>query len=383
MAKAFFKVFLALALIGPFVCHGQEQSKWEIKGYIKGMMMSTQDPYQGDQLLSEFAQSRLRNDWTISKHISFRMDARLSLYAGDLVERYPMIYEIMDNDPGIVDLTMENDFVDNYLTVFNVDRLLMEMDFKKWNLTVGRQRINWGVNTLWNPNDVFNAYDFFDFDYEERPGRDAVRFQYATGDMSFVELATAYEDGYDPSSAILYRFNRSGYDWQLLAGKTLGHWLGGLGWAGNIRDLGFKGEVRFNNLDDDPRWENGVVASLGIDRTFEPGWYIGLNSFYNGEAKNPLVASGHTNYNYSSSITGGSSLSYQRALAVQVTRQFNIKWNSSLVVLCGDGGQWVAMPSLSYSLGEDLEALLTGMGFYGKAPQQSNVFLRLKWSFSS
>jgi hypothetical protein len=36
------------------------------------------------------------------------------------------------------------------------------------------------------------------------------------------------------------------------------------------------------------------------------------------------------------------------------------------------------MPSLSYSLGEDLEALLTGMGFYGKTPQQSNVYLRLK-----
>lgn len=27
----------------------------------------------------------------------------------------------------------------------------------------------------WNPNDWFNTYNYFDFDYEERPGTDAIR----------------------------------------------------------------------------------------------------------------------------------------------------------------------------------------------------------------
>ncbi|MFM7054642.1 MAG: hypothetical protein ACKOX7_07875, partial [Bacteroidota bacterium] len=186
-----------------------------------------------------------------------------------------------------------------------------------------------------------------------------------------------------PTTAILYRFNKKRYDWQILAGKSLDNWLGGIGWAGNISDLGFKGEFRFTNFDDDPRWENGIVASLGVDRTFEPGWYVGLNSFYNGEAKKILGANAYSSDSYSSNLTAGSALSYQRALALQASRQFNVKWNSSLVLLCADGGQWLVMPSLSYSLGENLDASLTGMGFYGKAPQQSNVFLRFKWSFSS
>lgn len=383
MPKSIFIICLVLILFSPLITHGQELNKWEVKGYIKGMMMSTQDPFQGDRLLSGFGQTRVRNDLTMSSHVSFRLDARFSLYGGDLVNRYPMLDEIMDKDPGIVDLTTVNDFNDRCLTVLNVDRLLMDVDFNKWNLTIGRQRINWGMNTLWNPNDVFNAYDFFDFDYEERPGRDAVRFQYATGDMSFVELATAHQEGHDPSTAILYRFNKRGYDWQILAGKNLGNWLGGLGWAGNIRDLGFKGEVRFTDFDEGPRLENGVVASLGIDRTFEPGWYIGLNSFYNGEAKGLLTPSGNTLDIQSSNFSGASSFSYEEALALQLSRQFNIKWNAAFILLYGEGGQWAAMPSISYSLGEDLDVLLTGMGFYGNVPQQSNVFIRLKWSFSN
>lgn len=383
MPNAFISVTLVLALTGPFYSFGQDRSKWEIKGYIKGMMMSTLDPYQGDRLLSEFVQTRVRNEFTFSQHVSMRMDTRLTLYGGDFVRRYPMVYEIIDKDPGIVDLTLGNEFLYQYHTVLNVDRLLMDLDFNKWNLTIGRQRINWGINTLWNPNDVFNAYDFFDFDYEERPGRDAVRFQYATGSMSFLELAMAHEEGYDPSAAFLYRFNRKGYDLQMLVGKTRGNWLGGIGWAGNISDLGFKGEIRFTNFNDDPQWENGIVASFGIDRTFEPGWYVGLNSFYNGEAKNPFVKLGQSSDSNTSNFTGGSALSYQRAMALQVSRQFNMKWNSGFILLYADGRQWVAMPSLGYSLAEDLEASLTGMGFYGKVPQQSNVFLRLKWSFSS
>lgn len=383
MSEVFIRVLLSLCLMGPLYCYGQVQRKWEIKGYIKGMMMSTQDPYHGDRLISEFTQTRVRNDLNISQHISLRMDARFSIYGGDLVERYPIIYQTMDNDRGMVDLTFENDIMEHYSTVFNVDRMLLDVDYNKWNLSIGRQRINWGVNTLWNPNDVFNAYDFFDFDYEERPGRDAVRFQCATGDMSFVEFATAYEENNDPSTAILYRFNRKGYDWQILTGKARGNWLGGIGWAGNISELGFKGEIRYSYFHDDPPLEYGMVASLGVDRTFEPGWYIGLNSFYNGEMKNPLVKAAYSSDTYFSNLMGGSALSYQRALALQLSKQFNIKWNSGLVLLYADGGQWVVMPSLNCSLREDLEALLTGMGFYGNSSQQSNVFLRLKWSFSS
>ena len=70
------------------------------------------------------------------------------------------------------------------------DRLFIEWNKEKWNIRIGRQRINWGINLAFNPNDIFNAYNFLDFDYEERPGVDAARVQYYYGSFSGLDLVT-------------------------------------------------------------------------------------------------------------------------------------------------------------------------------------------------
>ena len=38
----------------------------------------------------------------------------------------------------------------------------MDWANEKLQLRVGRQRINWGINTTWNPNDIFNSYNIYD-----------------------------------------------------------------------------------------------------------------------------------------------------------------------------------------------------------------------------
>ena len=62
-----------------------------------------------------------------------------------------------------------------------IDRIWLKYQKEKIEISIGRQRVNWGINTIWNSNDLFNAYNFIDFDYIERPGSDVIRFQY-TGD---------------------------------------------------------------------------------------------------------------------------------------------------------------------------------------------------------
>ncbi len=88
----------------------------------------------------------------------------------------------------------------------------------KFQVTLGRQRINWGQTFVWNPNDIFNAYSYFDFDYIERPGSDAVRLQYFPSSSSVAEFAVKVDDENDITAAGLYRFNKWGYDIQFLAG---------------------------------------------------------------------------------------------------------------------------------------------------------------------
>ena len=103
--------------------------------------------------------------------------------------------------------------------VFNsmIDRLWLKYQKDKIEISIGRQRVNWGVNTIWNNNDLFNAYNFIDFDYIERPGSDVVRFIYTGDNLSSFELVYMPNERKGYALAGLYKLNSFGYDFQLLA----------------------------------------------------------------------------------------------------------------------------------------------------------------------
>jgi len=127
-----------------------------------------------------------------------------------------------------------------------IDRALINYSKGKWDITLGRQRVNWGMNLVWNPNDIFNTYNFLDFDYEERPGSDALRVQYYLGDFSKIEVSAKKGRSKDDYIiAGMYKFNISSYDIQFITGVYQKDWMFGAGWAGNLKDAGFKGEISY------------------------------------------------------------------------------------------------------------------------------------------
>ena len=151
-----------------------------------------------------------------------------------------------NTDNGYVDLS--HYFVnDSKFKVHSIiDRMWMKYQKEKIEISVGRQRVNWGINTIWNSNDLFNAYNFIDFDYIERPGSDVIRFQYTGDDLSSLDVV------YKPSTlennsviAALYKINKMGYDFQFLLANYIDDIALGGGWAGNIKNAGFKGELSY------------------------------------------------------------------------------------------------------------------------------------------
>ncbi len=123
----------------------------------------------------------------------------------------------------------------------NIDRLWVEYSSDTWNVRAGRQRINWGISTTWNPNDLFNTYNFLDFDYEERPACDAVKFHYEFSGMSFAEFA--FSRSAEPVNNVIaagrYFINRWNYDFQFLGGWYRDQPTLGAGWSGSIGNVGF------------------------------------------------------------------------------------------------------------------------------------------------
>jgi hypothetical protein len=129
---------------------------------------------------------------------------------------------------------------DNFLIYSMIDRAWVQYTHNNLDVKVGRQRINWGQTLVWNPNDMFNSYNFFDFDYEEKPGSDGIRLQYYTGMMESFEMAFKTDSADNISAAMMYKFNTWEYDIQLFYKRLLSlqmTWGGGEEWLEQLATL--------------------------------------------------------------------------------------------------------------------------------------------------
>jgi len=161
-----------------------------------------------------------------------------------------------------------------------VDRMWVDYTAGKFQVRAGRQRINWGQTLVWNPNDLFNAYSYFDFDYPEKPGSDAVRIQYYTGNSSDIDLAVKIDSAKKITAAGRFLFSAFDYDIQLLGGVLEGDDLvGGAGWSGHIGGAGFRGEFSwFHSLKNSHKEE--IIMSLSGDYSFKNSLYLSAEFLY-------------------------------------------------------------------------------------------------------
>jgi len=226
---------------------------------------------------------RLNAEWVMNESWAVKAGLRTQLFYGDLVKTNPNYAQQADDG--------SNDWIKLSTVWLNqsgfvghsvLDRLYAEYSKGSWEVRAGRQRINWGISTIWNPNDIFNAYSFTDFDYEERPGADALRIQYYTGFVGSVELAVRGADKLENSTiAGRWVFNKGNYDMQIIGGYAQKDWVLGGGWAGNIKNAGWKGEASW--FYDPEQKESSLAITSNVDYAFEKGVYLNAGFLYNSE----------------------------------------------------------------------------------------------------
>lgn len=275
--------FIGFLVLLPAI-HAQEQTpRLSFHGYLKEM----QGAYFTDRVNSFYSSTlihnRLNMGYRFNQNLSGRLELRNRIFFGELVSRNSNFGKVINQSDAIVSLS--NLWVDGRNLVIHsvIDRMQLQYNNNQWDIRLGRQRINWGLHTVWNPNDIFNAFNFLDFDYEERAGTDALRVQ------RFLSNGSGFDLAYRPSNkkdqdigALLYRFNRSGYDMQVLAGKYKSDAVLGVGWAGNIQQTGFKGECSFfRPLNMNSGQKEVLSLSMQLDRTFTGNWYASGAWLYN------------------------------------------------------------------------------------------------------
>lgn len=219
------------------------------------------------------------------------IDFRSRIITGSTLTKIPGYSDGLGEDPGYLNMTLLNNGTINsntgYAFTTIVDRLWLQFTFDNLEIIAGRQRINWGQTLVWNPNDIFNSYSYFDVDYPERPGADAIRIQYYTGNASTIELVAKTDSSKRVTAAGYFRFNTHGFDIQLLGGVYQEQDLIlGTGWSGNLGPTAFRGEFSyFRDLKQFSDTTGYLMASSGFDYTFSNSLMIQAEALYSAFAE--------------------------------------------------------------------------------------------------
>ena len=256
---------------------------WHLKGYLDDLQMvqfsKIEDPWTLDNQLN----NRLDLTWNPGKVFSMGVGMRNRFLFGQSITANPAYKGSLFADDGLVNMTWDIWSGQSFALVTQFDRAWMSVTTGKMQFTAGRQRINWGQAVVWNPNDIFNTYSYFDVDYPERPGSDAVRLQYYPSATSAAELALKCNSQGKITLAGLGRFNALEYDIQLLAGLVDDQdYVVGAGWSGNILQAAFRGEISYYRPKKNFGDTSGVLlATVGADYTFANSLALTFQAFYN------------------------------------------------------------------------------------------------------
>lgn len=384
MARAA-RIWSIFFLLLPIWIFGQEKTNAiTLSGYVKNLQQF-QFVDNLDQLQwTTFLHNRLNFAYAPAKSIAFRLEFRNRIFYGDAVAHIPGFSDLMTLDNGWLDLTSNIAENGHLLIVSAIDRASVRFTKGNWDITVGRQRVNWGRNLIWNPNDIFNTYNFLDFDYEERPGSDALRLQYYTGDFSRLELAAKKGRTKDDHIvALLYGFHKWSYDFQLISGIYQNDWVMGLGWAGNVKNMGFKGELSyFVPRKDYQDNEDVLSASISMDYGFKNGLYLYASALYNGSTLNQ---NGGIENLALTAITAKNLMPFEFSSYVQLAKDFSPIFSGSMgTVYSPTNHSVIAIPTFTYSLATNWEIDLISQSFFEFKNYRSlghGIYFRLRWSF--
>ena len=372
--------------------HAQETQTWvqkniQFSGYIKYLNTSTfqdLDVIINDNLLH----NRLNLKVYLNDNFSTTLEVRNRVFWGNSLQAIPDYATLIDVD--IQDINLSANFVDKpaLLVHSKIDRLFVNYHSDKWNITLGRQRTNWGKNLAWNPNDLFNAYSFFDFDYEERPGADALRIQYYTSGNSSIETAINYTDNWDDNTlALKYNFHKYEYDFQILVAKYIQDYTLGLGWEGAIKNVGIKGEFSyFIPQENTNEAENSLVGAISLDYYFKNGIATNFGTLYNSNGitdRNSTSFDDFTNFQQSAKNLMPNRWSFFGQVSKSLTPAINTSFSG---IYAYELQGVYLIPQMSYSIAQNWDADLLAQIYYGNQDDSfsniaNSLILRFRWSF--
>lgn len=377
---------------------GLQAQKPTLTGYIKDMqglyylenplVLTTGKTFQSTTY-NQF-HNRLNLECHAASNLRLELGVRNRITAGKMVGDIPGYAALFEADNGLVDLSWNLVEKENWFMNTSIDRFYLDYTWKNLQMRAGRQRINWGINLVWNPNDLFNAFSYIDFDYEERPGSDAVLFTWYTSGTSSLDLAMKNDSSGNTTIAARYLFNFHDYDIQFIGGKNGDDFVLGGGWSGNVGDVSLRGEGSFFTplSGKEAISKTAFSATLSADYTFKNSLFIHTAVLFNSSGSTESgngISLLNPNFNLSAKNLSVGKYELFGQISYPVNPILNVNFAGMLNP--SDGSSYLG-PTATISLHDNLELMLTAQLMLGETGSEYGFmgntyagFGRLRWSF--
>ena len=384
------KVFSKLILL--LICHAQVTAgardsietveSFRFFGYTKALSTFSFDKRLLNEKVNLLMHNRFNFRWKSVQGLSVVAEFRNRLFTGEVIKSNPRFIHLLRNRGeqwNMQKIWFENQSV---AMLTNTERAFAEIDRGAWNIRVGRQRINWGMTTTWNPNDIFNAWNFLDFDYEERAGVDGISMRYRLSGLSEISFVYALAADQPDISSVRYFFNRQRFDVQLTAGKYRNHFTAGVGWAGHIREAGFKGEVQYFLKSSSGLSHLNFTAEA--DHLMGRGWYLTTGFLFNSSGIHKPVADLR---DIDLNLSAENLMPGRWSVLLNGRKEINPLSSGSMGIVYSPGlNLLILLNTISYNVRPDLDTDVVLQSYFAEAGSVFQatsylIFLRVRWSF--
>jgi len=383
------RYLILILTVMTFSLHAQEKERnWRLNGHFQTLQNVWIPPATSQWRTMTSINNRLDFRWAPGNSFSFHTGIRNNMNLGQMVQLYYPFYAKMSTiEEGFFDLTKLWASDSSYYIYSNIDRVNVKWKAGKFEATVGRQRSNWGINLVWTPNDIFNSFNYFDFDYIERPGCDAVLLEYFTGTTSSLQLGFKIDSDDKITSALMFRFNRCNYDFQAFGGMMTEDVVIGAGWSGDIKGAGFTGELSYFHPYEHFSDSSGVfVGSVSLNYTFKNSLFINGSYLFNSKGTNGPAGYG-TVFSLYADISAKNFTLAKHSIYAGVGYPLTPLIRADMACIFNPNDKsGFAGPSVDFSLTNNLSFLVTGQVFWGEDLTEfgdygSMYYMRLKWCF--
>lgn len=350
--------------------HQLNSKTFEFSGYIYELPSYQQFPdlplnlpgiedLEGDWFATNLLRIRLRPQVNLPHNISIISHYEINSFASEL--QTPINQLNIRTNRQAINLKWLIYEEGKSFALHYFDRLFAIKYFNFGELSVGRQRVSWGVGRIWQPTDLFNPINPANFSKFERDGADVVMYKHYINFFSDLDIVYNFaDDERSHNFGARYRTNFNEFDISIMSGYFDNRYVLGGDLAGSIYGVAIRAEGILSANENDFN-ENFIRGILGADFQFTDKIYAMLEFQYNGEGK-----SEKDNYELIRLFNGEILNVGKLYLAGQISYRIHELWSVNLLNTTNllDGSGFIA-PAIRYDVSDDASFTFSGAFFYG------------------